>query len=274
MTNKPLKVLVTGCSKGFGLSFAARLAAEGYTVIAHVRTRENSQELETLTQSHQNLTILEADLGDLEQIQAMAAQVGDLDVLVNNAGYGLMGPLAELTPADVLAQFQTNVFAPLELTRLLLPALKRAPLGGTVINISSIASYLGLPVYGAYSATKVALNSLSMSLAAENEELSIVLIQPGPFKTAFRESAKRKGSAEVLDKLRSSAFGGQEDPQIVVDLLSECLKRKLAGTLPRFSELPVGKNSGFLRLVSRWLPVAWILAGMKQGKMKDTLAKA
>jgi short-subunit dehydrogenase len=256
-----INVLITGCSKGFGLLFAEILAQEKFKVYATARNLEAAPELLALKNRFKTLETLELDILNIDHIERVTEIIkneGKLNVLINNAGYGLMSNFGDLDAAELYKQFATNFFAPVELTRQLLPYLKP---NGLIINISSIASYLGLPSFGAYSASKAALNTLSMSLACENPDsnLSVAVIQPGPYSTHFRNSVHQLGETSSYGAIRSKLFKTQENPQEVARLVLELINKKKANKLGPYSEIPIGSNSNLLRIISRWLPQEWLI---------------
>jgi NAD(P)-dependent dehydrogenase (short-subunit alcohol dehydrogenase family) len=273
---KKTSVLITGCSKGFGLMFARRLAQEGHRVYATARNLQEATELLKIADELNNLQLLQLDVMNLSEIENILKTIneredGTLDVLINNAGYGLMGAVADLDLEALEKQFKTNLFAPIQLCRTFLPLLQNAQAGGLIINISSVASYLGLPSFGAYSASKVALNALSMSLATENaaKGLSVAVVEPGPFSTNFRDSVKQVGTETNYSKVRSKLFVTQEDPSKVVNLISNLIQKKLAGKLGTYNELPVGRNTGLFRVLCRWLPQALFVNFMAKAINKE-----
>jgi len=265
LSKKNINVLITGCSKGFGLLFADKLASEGYKVYATYRDASKAASLKEIAKKYSNIHLFELDVNCAEQILTLKTFIeredGKLNVLINNAGYGLMGLLNELSTEKLKEQFATNVFAPIELSKLFMTLLSQSENGGLIINISSIASYLGLPAFGAYSSSKAALNNLSMSLACENASsgLSVAVIEPGPFETNFRESVVQVGDVDKYQSARSKLCSGREDPGMVSDLVSRLIKQKLTGKLPSFQEIPIGKNTHLFRLLMRWLPQEWIV---------------
>jgi NAD(P)-dependent dehydrogenase (short-subunit alcohol dehydrogenase family) len=259
-------VLITGCSKGFGLLFAEQLALKGHKVYATARDLSQAGDLLKLKEQHSNIEVIQLNVleqADIEKaVQCVSEKEnGSLGVLINNAGYGLLGDILDLETSQLEHQFRTNVFAPFALTKQCFPLLKSKDHGGLIINISSVASFLGFPSYGAYSATKAALNNMSMSLASETAKqgISVAVIQPGPFRTEFRESAKQIGKARDYKELRSKFLGTQENPIIVYDLVEKLIQRKLAGKLKAYSEIPIGKDSNLLRILSRCLSHEWLV---------------
>jgi len=253
-------ILITGASRGFGLLFTEQLAKEKYTIYASARNLEKSQELQELSQKYSNIQIVKLDVNNKEDINSCKNLIKHdcqdnsrkFLSLINNAGYGLMGQVGEIEKEKLENQFATNTFAPILLANSFLDLLQ----DGVVINISSVASYFGLPYFGAYSASKAALNILSMSLAVENKQknLSVIVIQPGPFATDFRNSIEYAGSGEFSNyDLRPKMFKNRENPQKVVETISKVIKKKTENKLERYKEIPLGSNANILRLVSRWL---------------------
>ncbi len=187
-------ILITGATSGIGRDAAVYLASRGHRVIACGRNERALEELRA-----EGLTALALDVTDARSIEAVRAQVGGVDVLINNAGYGLMGPLEMLSDADVRAQFETNVFGLLAMTRAFLPAMRERG-GGRVINVSSVGGRMVFPLGGAYHATKYAVEAMSDALRMEVAQfgVDVVLIEPGYIKTGFTGV-----SIDLLDKYRS-----------------------------------------------------------------------
>ena len=178
-------VLITGCSSGIG-RMAARLFAErGWNVAATARRPEA---LDDLVAS--NVAVLPLDVTDERSIAAAVAaaldRFGRIDVLVNNAGFGVFGPLEGITQADLAREFDVNVLGLAAVTRHVLPVMRRQKCG-TVINMSSIGGLLTSPLCSAYYASKFAVEGLSDSLAYELKphNIRVKLIEPGHFKTDF-----------------------------------------------------------------------------------------
>lgn len=171
--------LVTGCSSGFGLGIAQALVARGWTVLAGMRDPARAPAQLAGTQ------VVRLDLADDAQIAAAAARVDRLDCLVNNAGFALNGPFASYSAEQMRRQLQVNVLGPAVLTQQLLPALANAR--GRVINVSSVAGELGMPMNALYCATKFALEGLSESLRHElaAHGVQVALVEPGGYRTAF-----------------------------------------------------------------------------------------
>ena len=182
---------ITGASKGFGLLFVQQLLAKGDYVAA---TSRSLSDLETAAGTHPNFLPLEADLTNEQSvanaINTTVAKFGRLDVVVNNAGYGLLGALEELSDAESRSNFEVNVFGLLNVIRQAMPHL-RTQGSGHIFNISSIGGFTGnFPGFGIYCATKFAVTGLSESLAAEVREfgINVTIVLPGYFRTSFLEA--------------------------------------------------------------------------------------
>lgn len=191
-------VLVTGCSSGFGKLTALLFARHGHTVFATMRDIAKAGPLaEVAAEEGIDVRVLALDVDDPESVVAAVAEAeaavgGALDVVVNNAGYELRGPVEECRDEEVRAQFETNVIGPLRVMRAVLPAM-RARRSGVIVNVSSIAGLVARPFGGAYSASKHALEALSEALHHEvrDDGVRIALVEPGQFETPLLANAVR-----------------------------------------------------------------------------------
>ncbi|MDI1479390.1 SDR family oxidoreductase [Polyangium sp. y55x31] len=189
-------VLVTGCSSGFGRDIAKEFAAQGWNVAATMRTPEKETEL----QASERMGLLRLDVQDRASIDAAVASTlarfGSIDVVVNNAGFGLFGVFEETAREKILEQFEVNVFGMMDVTRAVLPTLRKQR-SGVVINVSSGAGVFTLPMISAYCASKFALEGFSEALSYELLPLGIrvKIVEPGGVtSTRFGErSAKEAG---------------------------------------------------------------------------------
>lgn len=180
--------LVTGASKGLGLSLVKKLLTEGYRVAATSRTAKS---LEKEVGTSANFLPLEVNVTDEKSVRNAIAKTletfGTIDVVVNNAGYGQLGTLEELSDKEARQNFDTNVFGLLNVMRNVMPHLRNKK-SGHIINISSIAGFLGaFPGWGIYNATKFAVAGLTEAFSAEATSLGIkaTIVYPGYFKTNF-----------------------------------------------------------------------------------------
>ncbi len=202
-TNAPGRVwLITGCSSGLGLALATFALARGQRVIATARQLTALDELKALY-PHTCLPIA-LDVTNALQVQAAFAQgmvaFGRLDVLVNNAGCGLIGAFEEFAKEQITRNFEVNFFAGLDLIRRALPIF-RAQRSGHIVNISAaaaISNYAGFSIYGA---SKWALEGVSEALAAELKPLGInvTIVQPGPFRTDFISRSLESAENHIPD---------------------------------------------------------------------------
>lgn len=180
--------LITGCSSGFGQYLAEAAAARGDQVLATARNADTLQEL--ARRFPKTLRTCTLDVTKPETIRTAidfaAKAFGGVDVLVNNAGYGLFGAVEEVTPEEYRPMFETNVFGLVEVTRAALPLLRQRP-GGRIVNLSSGAGIAGVAGAGYYNASKFAVEGLSEALDQEVAPLGlrVIIVEPGPFRTAF-----------------------------------------------------------------------------------------
>lgn len=186
-------VLITGASTGIGAALA-QILAQRFMGIRLVLAARSVEKLETVAtfcrKAGAEVLTMPTDMSKIEQVEALAqasiAHFGRIDALVNNAGYGQMGPV-ELVPASAVErQFQVNVLAPLALVRTLVPLMRETG-GGRVINVSSLGGRLAFPFGGLYSASKFALEGLSDALRMELKpfNIKVSVIEPGPVSTDF-----------------------------------------------------------------------------------------
>ena len=180
---------ITGASKGLGLSLVKQLLTAGHKVAATSRNVEDLKK--AVGEDLPNFLPLAVNLKDETSVKASVdatvASFGQLDVVVNNAGYGLVGSLEELSDKESRENFEVNVFGTLNVIRTTMPHL-RAQQSGHIFNIASVGGFFGdFPGFGIYCATKFAVVGLSESLAAEVKEfgIKVTVVQPGYFRTSF-----------------------------------------------------------------------------------------
>ncbi|WP_438712390.1 SDR family oxidoreductase [Aquimarina muelleri] len=178
---KETVVLVTGGSSGIGKSIGVYLAEKGYTVYGTSRNPSRFPDFSSFT-------LLQLDVADVKSIKDAVKFIeekhGRLDVLVNNAGAGITGPIEEIPNEEIIRNFNTNYFGPINVTKAVLPIMRKQG-SGLVINITSIAGYMGLPFRGVYSASKAALEMTTEAWRMElsNFNIKMTNIAPGDFAT-------------------------------------------------------------------------------------------
>ena len=223
---------ITGASTGFGRLLAEQVLKAGERVIATARKPEHIAEL--VKQYPETARALVLDVTRPEQIKAVAqdaiAAFGRVDVLVNNAGYGIAGGVEETAEEEFLPVFETNVLGLMRVTRAFLPQFRKQR-SGNIVNLSSIAGLIGGAGWGYYNASKFAVEGFSEALAQELAPLGVkvTIVEPGPFRTEFlggsaRFAQKRiadyKDSAgKVLDNLAGAAGSQKGDPMKAVQAI-------------------------------------------------------
>ena len=199
--------LITGASRGIGARIAEAALAQGDAVVATSRSAES---ITRRLGASDALLPLALDVTDEAQarhaVGAALERFGRIDVLVNNAGYGLLGAVEEATADEVRSLYETNVFGLLHVTRAVLPSM-RARRAGHVINISSLGGVRSAAGFGVYCSTKFAVEGLTEALHAELAPLGIhaTAVEPGYFRTEFLDTASLSVSPRVLDDYAPSA---------------------------------------------------------------------
>ncbi|MBA6151175.1 SDR family oxidoreductase [Gelidibacter maritimus] len=214
-------VLITGGSSGIGKSIGEFLTEKGFIVYGTSRNPEG------YLSSKFNLVKLDvSDVDSIESaIQKVIAEQGHIDVLINNAGAGITGPIEEIPDAEIQRNFETNFFGPIRVIKAVLPQM-RTQRSGLIINITSIAGYMGLPYRGVYSASKGALELLTEAFRMEIKDFNIQMtnVAPGDFATniaagryhapVLENSPYKKTYGETLDLMNAHVSEGK-DPKIM-----------------------------------------------------------
>jgi short-subunit dehydrogenase len=202
MTETNTAWLITGCSTGFGYELAKAVLARGCSAVI---TARDTSALSALAKEHpETAMVLPLDVNNAGQIADVVAQAkarfGGIGVLVNNAGYGYQSSIEEGDDHEIRAQFETNVFGLFALTRAVLPVM-RAAKHGYIINITSVAGFIGFPGSGYYAASKHAVEGFSDALAAEVGPLGInvTCVAPGPFRTDWAGRSLKQTPTKITD---------------------------------------------------------------------------
>lgn len=262
--------LITGCSSGIGRALADAFRQSGYAVWATARRDEDVAALEQA-----GFRGVRLDVSDTAAVAALAArlqdEVGGLDVLINNAGYGAMGPLLDGGADGLRRQFETNVFAVVELSRACFALLRERK--GTLVNIGSVSGLLVTPFAGAYCASKAALHALNEALRLELAPFAVQVleVQPGAIASRFGANASRS-LAGVVDEaspwwplrrfIEACANASQDRPTPAEELARQVYAAVHRSPVPRL--LRVGNGSRALPLLARWVPGALLDRALKK----------
>ncbi|NVZ64416.1 SDR family oxidoreductase [Pseudomonas gingeri] len=252
--------LITGCSSGIGRALADAFRNAGYEVWATARKPGDVAALAAA-----GFTAVQLDVNDGPALQQLAERIerqhAGLDVLINNAGYGAMGPLLDGGVEAMQRQFETNVFAIVGVTRTLLAALRRHH--GLVVNIGSVSGVLVTPFAGAYCASKAAVHALSDALRMELAPFGVRVmeVQPGAIDTQFARNASHEAEQLIAETspwwplregIRARANASQNNPTPAASFAADLLKATQKPQPPRL--LRLGNGSRALPLLSALLP--------------------
>ncbi|MTV40154.1 oxidoreductase [Duganella radicis] len=228
---------ITGASRGFGVLTAQKALERGDFVVA---TARDPQAVTAALGEHPNLLALRLDV-KLEAQAVVAAQqavarFGRIDVLVNNAGYGLLGAVEEANAEEVRALYETNVFGLLNVSRAVLPVMRKQG-SGHVINISSVGGYSSYAGWGVYGSTKFAVEGLSEAMAMELEPLGIkvTVVEPGFFRTDFLDVSSLVATRERIDSY-AATVGAMRDFAAGANHAQPGDPLKLAGALLQLAD--------------------------------------
>jgi short-subunit dehydrogenase len=263
----PKIILITGCTSGIGRESALLLARQGHRVFATGRNIEALSQLRE-NASIRNLETLVLDISKPESIQACLAEIDrrtegyGIDVLINNAGYAVTGPLECVSPANLKAGFEVNVFGLMMLTQSIIPMMRQRQ-SGQIINISSIVGRITFPLEGAYVATKHAVEALSDALRLELAPfgIDVVIVQPGAIRSEFqrrgdREFANLQGDVDVYKAVmsgfqaqRQKLFRSAPDGSVVAKIIAVAVSHRK----PKIRYVVPMKAQFFLAIFT-WLP--------------------
>jgi NAD(P)-dependent dehydrogenase (short-subunit alcohol dehydrogenase family) len=229
---------ITGCSTGFGRELAKLVLDNGWRAVVTARGRDRVADLAEIAPDR--ALALDLDVTDTGQIDAAVKaatdRFGRIDVLVNNAGYGYQSSVEEGEEQEIRDQFEANVFGLFAMTRAVLPVM-RAQKSGNIVNITSVGGLTGFASSGYYSATKHAVEGFSESLRAEVEPLglSVMCVEPGPFRTDWAGRSLRQTRSKIADyagtaaarMATTSGYSGQQpgDPVRAGEAMIEAVRR-------------------------------------------------
>lgn len=241
-------ILVTGASSGIGNSIASFLQDRGYKVFGTSRNPKNVENF--------SFEIIALDVLKVETIEKAVAHIikkeGRLDVLINNAGMGITGPIEDTPTNEIRAVFNTNLFGAIDVMKAVLPQMRKQK-SGKIINVTSIAGYMGLPFRGFYSATKGALEIVTeaASMEVKNFGIKVINVAPGDFATniaagryhtpVFEKSAYKQKYQANLDLMDSHVEGGMDPLEMaktvykIINTKNPKIHYKVGGFMEKFS---------------------------------------
>ncbi|HJY10593.1 MAG TPA: SDR family oxidoreductase [Nitrososphaeraceae archaeon] len=236
--------VVTGSSTGIGYETSLILARNGFLTYATMRNLNKGENMKSVvTKENLPIQIKQLDVTDDESvtnaIQTISSEAGRIDVLVNNAGYGLNGAFEDLAMDEIKAQYETNVFGLIRTTQAVLPIMRRQK-SGTIVNISSGAGRFGFPSGSAYVSTKFAVEGLSESMSYELESFGVrvVIVEPGVIRTNFNEglvvAKKSKDPNSPYSQIMQKTIAGFEEmmknassPELVAEVVLNAIRDKI-----------------------------------------------
>tara|TARA_R110002049_G_scaffold24588_8_gene86977 strand:- start:10624 stop:11427 length:804 start_codon:yes stop_codon:yes gene_type:complete len=241
-------ILVTGASSGIGKSIATFLSEKGYKVYG---TSRNPKNLENFSFELIALDVLDV-ITIKKAIKFIIDKEGKLDVLINNAGMGITGPIEDTPTDEMRSVFNTNLFGAIDVMKAVLPQMRNQN-SGTIINVTSIAGYMGLPFRGLYSATKGALETVTEAISMEVKPfgINVVNVAPGDFATniaagryhtpVFENSAYKENYQTNLDLMDAHVSGGLDPIEMakavykVINAKNPKIHYKVGGFMEKFS---------------------------------------
>ena len=267
MTSTARAALVTGCSSGIGRATALALLERGFVVYATARRPETLDDL--VARGCRTLALdVTSEESMVAAVEAIEAEHGHVELLVNNAGYALQGPVEECTLDAVRAQFETNVFGLVRLCRLVLPAMRAAG-SGRIVNVGSMGGRFTFPGGGFYHASKHAVEAISDALRLEVAPFGVhvSLVQPGPVVSSFVDAAVdsvdvsdgpyAEFNAALVDRYREAYDGSASNMEISPEKVADVIASAATSSHPR-SRYAVGTMAKTLITTRRLLPdVAW-----------------
>ena len=262
MSDNSKIIFITGASTGIGKASAEYLTKQGHTVFGTSRYPGSYPKPE-------GYKILQMDVTDIESVQSAINQIvedkGKIDVLINNAGFGLAGTMEDTSIGKAKEQFETNFFGTVRLIKSVLPIMRKQN-SGLIINISSIGGLIGLPYQSMYSASKFAIEGLTESLYKElhSTKIKIILVEPGDFKTRFTEKREIPKNANqsnafqnTLHIIENDENSGQ-DPILIGKLIDKIINNpnpRLRYTVGAFNQ----KLAAFLKRILPNRLFDWII---------------
>ncbi len=241
MTENNKVAIVTGSSSGIGYETSIALARDGFITYATMRNLQKGNNIRSFRDKEELLLkIIKIDVTDdfsvTNAIESIMSESGRIDVLVNNAGYGLAGAFEDLTMDEIKQQYETNFFGVFRVTQAVIPIMRKQK-SGIIVNVSSGAGRFGYPGGSAYVSTKFALEGLSESISYELNSfcIKVILVEPGVIRTNFESGmvkAKKSrdpssaywGMTQKMDKLFSQLLQNSSPPSLVANIILQAVK--------------------------------------------------
>ncbi|MDZ8054576.1 MAG: SDR family oxidoreductase [Aulosira sp. ZfuVER01] len=266
----PKTVLITGTSSGIGKLTAMYFAQQGWNVAATMRNPSKDKDLSNLS----NVKLYSLDVTDNNSIQSAIASAiqdfGQIDVLVNNAGFGVDGVFEAMNDEIIEQQFNTNLFGLMRVTRAIIPHFREQG-GGTIIQIASMGGRVTFPLYSIYHSSKWAVEGFSESLHYELEpfNIKVKIIEPGAIKTEFYGSSRQfimsddlpmyKSLVDTVEKVSQEAGRNGEPPEVVAKVIFQAASDR--SSKMRYS---VGQPAPLLLMLRKLLPDSWYFSIIKR----------
>jgi short-subunit dehydrogenase len=266
---KALTILITGSTSGIGRHAALHLARLGHRVFA---TGRNDAALAQLkAEAPSTLETIRLDVTSAASIEEARSRVDELtnirgvDVLVNNAGYGMLGPTEMISDGEMRAQYETNVFGLMNVTRAFLPAM-HARGSGRIVNVSSIGGLITLPLFGVYNSTKYAVESLSDAMRLELAPfgIQVSLIEPGVIDTGFTDRSMQEIERfRAADSRYAPVLARTEEMRKSSDRLAvspKCISKAIehASTASRpHARYVAPLRAAIMVAIAKWIPTRW-----------------
>ena len=274
------KVLITGSTSGFGKLLVDAFLANGDFVIASGRNLSSRQDLfaKERSQFPDRFKEVNLDVTNMQEIEAAAHQIKDLDILINNAGYGLFGAIEDLSEKEIRYQMEVNFFGTVAMTKAFIPALRKTK--GKIFNFSSVFGFMGFPLTSMYCASKYAVEGFTESLRGElaPHGVQVCLIEPGGYRTNFglnlswsQNNPDSIYKTQMKNYQELHAMVSKKKPQEPIEVSSGVLKLSMKKKLPMRKVF--GQDGKLSYVLRRFVPSGMYFAMLDNFYEKTFLKK-